>query len=207
MSTIADTLNDIQKIQQEMQAGLEDEAIGQTDEFIREALEFTTVYFFQLCAHTVLETLRGPVAAQNHPYAEKYYSLFDQAGVLERYVYWSHHAGILSFWNIFERYIKRKAESMRLNATLPLDRCYKDVLIERGVENPTYQWTIDEFELIRLTRNSLHSGGIYTRTKARHGSVCGIRYSLEPGQPVRPIRLLDVVRTAWEHYRLIEGLR
>ena len=206
MSTIADTLNDIQKIQGEMQAGLEDGVIGQNDEFIREVLELTTVYFFELCAHTVLDTLRGLVTAQRHPYAEKYYSLFDQAGVLDRYIYWSHHSGLLSFWNIFERYIKRKAEIMGLNAAVPLDRCYKDVLSERGVENPKYQWAIDEFELIRLTRNSLHSGGMYTRTKPRQGSICGIRYSLEPGHPVRPIRLLDVVRTAWEHYRIIEGL-
>ena len=97
---------------------------------------------------------------------------------LDRYIYWSHHSDLLSFWNIFERYIKRKAEIMGLNAAVPLDRCYKDVLSERGVENPKYQWAIDEFELIRLTRNSLHSGGMYTRTKPRHGSVCGIQYSL-----------------------------
>ena len=207
MSTIEDTLKDIQKIQQEIQAGLEDGAIGHSDEFILEVRDFTTAYFFQLCAHTVLDTLRGHVAAQHHPYAETYYSLFDQPDILRRYIYWSHHSGLLSFWNIFERYIRRKAAFMGLNVGGPLDKCYKDVLNTRGIENPRYQWAIDEFELIRLTRNSLHSAGIYTRTKARHGSVCGIRYSLEPGQPVRPIRLLDVVRTAWEHYRLIEELQ
>lgn len=207
MSTIADTLNDIQNIQLEMQAGLEDGAIGPHDEFIRDVCSFTTAYFFQLCAHAVLDALRDPVAAQGDPYSDKYYSLFDQAGVLDSYIYWSHHSGLLSLWNIFERYIKRKAEVLGLSAAGPLDRCYKTVLNQRGVENPTYQWAIEEFELIRLTRNSLHSGGIYTLAKARHGSVCGIPYSLEPGQRARPIRLLDVVRTVWEHYRLIEGLR
>ena len=205
MSTIADTLNDIQKIQAEMQAGVEGGVVRPNDEFIRELFSFTTAYFFQLCAHTVLDTLRAPVAAQGHPYADKYYSLFDQAGVLDSYIRWSNHSGLLSLWNIFERYIKRKAEALRSNADRKLDRCYKTVLRERGVENPAYQWAVEEFEILRLTRNSLHSGGTYTLSKPRYGSICGVQYSLVPGHPVRPIRLLDVVRTVWEHYRLIEG--
>ena len=207
MSTIADTLNDIQKVQFEMQAALDNGAISPNDRFIGELFGFTTSYFFQLCAHTVLDTLRDPVSAQGHPYAEKYYSLFDQAGVLETYILWLNHSGLLSLWNIFERYIKQKAKFLGLNGGLPLDRCFKAVLSERGIENPTYQWSVEAFELIRLTRNSLHSGGIYTLSRVRHGTVCGIKYSLVPGKPVRPIRLLDVVRTVWDYYLLIEGLR
>ena len=206
MSTIADTLNDIQRIQAEMQAALENRQIDLYDKFIQEVFSFTTAYFFQLCSHTVLDTLRSAVAAQDHPYADKYYSLFDQPGVMDSYISWSNHSGLLSLWNIFERYIEQKTESLGLSTGRKLDQRYKSVLRERCVGDPKYQWAVAEFELIRLTRNSLHSGGIYTLSKPRHGTICGITYSLEPGKPVRPIRLLDIVRTVWEHYKLIEGL-
>ena len=63
MTTIADTLNDIQKLQDEMSSKLKGykglrESADTT--FIRNLMNFTTIYFFELLAHAVLDTLRGP---------------------------------------------------------------------------------------------------------------------------------------------------
>ena len=125
MSTIADTLNDIQIIQAEMQQTLTAQDASINDNFVSELFSFTTARFFDLCAHSVLETLRGPVHALRHPYAGKYYSLFDERPVLDAQIYWSNHSGLFSLWNIFERFIRAEAGSMDLNTADKLDTCYK----------------------------------------------------------------------------------
>ena len=207
MSTIADALNDIQIIQQEMQQTLTAQDPSVNDNFVSELFSFTTARFFDLCAHAVLETLRSPAGALRHPYAEKYYSLFDQRPVLDAQIYWSNHSGILSLWNIFERFIRAEAKSMDLNTAAKLDTSYKSILKARGVQDAEYRRLFEEFEAMRITRNSLHSGGIYDYSKARRYYFRGKLCSFDPGTPVVPLRLVDVVQTMWEHYRLIKGLR
>ena len=59
---------------------------------------------------------------------------------------------------------------------------------------------------MRITRNSLHSGGIYTLKNAKQYYFRGQLFSFDPGKSVVPLRLWDVVPTMWEHYRVIEGL-
>ena len=201
MSTIADTLNDLQAIQHEMQQTIEEEA--DVDDFIRGLFAFTTARLFDLCAHAVLETLRNPVEALRHPYAEKYYSLFDQRPVLNAQILWSNHSGLFSLWNMFELFVKRSAESMGLDNKVHLDKLYKNVLGNRGFQGAAYQRIFEEFEVMRITRNSLHNGGNYDRSKARQYHFRGELYSFDPGRPVKPLRLVDVVQTMWEHYQII----
>ena len=207
LSTTADALNDIQIIQAEMQHTLTAQDASINDNFIPELFSFTTARFFDLCAHSVLETLRDPVHALRHPYAEKYYSLFDQRPVLDAQIYWSNHSGLFSLWNIFERFIRAEAECLGLTIADKLDRCYKSILRARGIRDAEYRQVFEEFEAMRITRNSLHSGGIYDYSKARRYHFRGELCSFDPGTPVVPLRLLDVVQTMWEHYRLIKGLR
>lgn len=202
MSTIADTLNDIQTIQHEIQQTMED--VATVDDFIRELCEFTTARFFDLCAHAVLDTLRNPIEALHHPYAEKYYSLFDQRPVLDAQILWSNHSGLFSLWNMFERFVTKSAESMGLDNTVRLDKRYKKVLRNRNVQGAGYQRVFEEFEVMRITRNSLHNGGIYRGNKAKQYCFRGELYSFDPGRPVKPLRLVDVVQTMWEHYQKIE---
>ena len=93
MSTIADALHDIQKIQAEIQETLQAEGASVNDRFISDLFGFTTARFFDLLAHVVRDTLRRPVGALRHPYAEKYHSLFAQQPVLDAHILWSNHSG------------------------------------------------------------------------------------------------------------------
>ena len=202
MSTIGDTLNDIQAIQHEIQQTLEKSPFA--DDFIKELCEFTTAHFFDLCAHVVLDTLRNPIETLHHPYAEKYYSLFDQRPVLHAQILWSNHSGLFSLWNMFERFVKVSAGSMGLDNTVSLDKCYKNVLRNRNVQGAEYQRIFEEFEVMRITRNSLHNGGMYRGNKAKQYRFRGELYSFDPNSSVKPLRLVDVVQTMWEHYQIIE---
>lgn len=202
MSTIADTLNDIQAIQHEIQQTLGESAF--VDDFIRELFEFTTARFFDLCAHVVLDTSRDSIKTFRHPYADKYYSLYDRRRILNAQILWSNHSGLFSLWNMFERFVKKSAESMGLDDTVRLDRCYKNVISGRGVQGAEYQQLFEEFEVMRITRNSLHNGGVYRGSKARQYRFRGELYSFDPDKPVKPLRLVDVVQTMWEHYQIVE---
>ena len=139
MSTIADALNDIQRVQSEIQATLGSEGAPINDRFISDLLSFTTARFFDLCAHVVLDTLRGPIGDLGHPYAQKYYSLFAQRPILDAEILWSNHSGLFSLWNIFERYIRTKAERLRLTYLGRLDVCYKNILKKQGIQGTAYQ--------------------------------------------------------------------
>ena len=75
MATIAETLNDIQKLQDEMSAKLKNCEELADSVFIRDLMNFTSVYFFGLLAHTTLDALRDFLQPLRHPYADKYYSL------------------------------------------------------------------------------------------------------------------------------------
>ena len=202
MSTIADALNDIQAIQHEIQQTLGESAF--VDDFIRELFEFTTARFFDLCAHVVLDTLRDPIRAFRHPYADKYYSLYNQPPILNAQILWSNHSGLFSLWNMFERFVKKSTEFMGLDDKISLDRRYKNVLRDRDVQGAEYQRIFEEFEVMRITRNSLHEGGVYRGSKARQYRFRGELYLFDPGRPVKPLRLVDVVQTMWEHYQIIK---
>ena len=72
MAIIADTLNDIQKLQDEMSVKFKDCEELADSMFICDLMNFTTVYFFELLAHATLDALRDCLQPVRHPYSDKY---------------------------------------------------------------------------------------------------------------------------------------
>ena len=62
---------------------------------------------------------------------------------------------------------------------------------------------INEFNLIRLTRNGLHGDGLFRNKNERTITLKGKKHLLKPGEAVTPLRLVDVAETMWEHFVIV----
>lgn len=200
MATIADTLNDIQKLQADMSSEFEERIEFANSEFVRDLMSFTTTYFFGLLSHATLDALRTHLAPIRHRYAEKYYSMYREGGLLQELIRWDNVSGTFVLWNIFERQIDRTRGLMPGKPERTLQDRYKAILRRLDIDARTYERIVNEFNLIRLTRNSLHGGGIYRNSRTLSYTLCGKSYTLETGRQVTPIRLLDAAQTMWEHF-------
>ena len=106
-------------------------------------------------------------------------------------------------WNIFERYITDTRATLQRNPERSLEHRYKTILRHVGVDEPTYATMVGEFNLIRRTRNSLHTGGVYRNRGTCRYTLKGKEYLLEEGRSVTPIRIMDVVETLWQHFAAV----
>jgi len=59
---------------------------------------------------------------------------------------------------------------------------------------------IDAFNAIRLTRNSLHQGGVYKFSETKKYKLYDEMYTFECGKEVKPIRLIIIIKLIWGHY-------
>lgn len=201
MATIADTLNDIQKLQNDISRKLENSAELESSKFVRDLMNFTTVQFFTLLSHAALDVTRAAVNRGScHPYAERYYSMFRQPGVLEEFIRSQNVAGMFLLWNIFEQYVDRRRSRLPGQLERTLEARYKSVLRHSGIRRSDYDDMVNEFNLIRLTRNSLHSGGIYRNSRKFTYTLKQQKYVLEAGKAVSPIRVMHVTETMWKHF-------
>lgn len=200
MATVADTLNEIQRLQ----AAVADRSGPWSKpadlEFVRDLSNFTTTYFFGLLSHATLDAVRGHIESIRNPYADKYYSMYRQRGLLQELIRLDNVSGVFVLWNIFERHVDRTRDGMRGEPERSLEDRYKAILRCTGIDRQTYDGLVNEFNLIRLTRNSLHGGGTYRNSRKFSYTLRGKRYTLERGKQVTPIRLLDVAQTMWEHF-------
>lgn len=203
MATIADTLNDIQTLQDEMSSRRIEEKACADRAFITDLMNFTSVYFFGLLSHATLDALRTPIEPIHHPYAEKYYAMFRQSGVLQELVRLDNISGTFVLWNIYEKYIDKVHDELAGTPESRLKERYKRILRDIGVDKRRYDGMINEFDLVRLTRNSLHGGGVFRNRNPFTGMLKGKKYLLEPGKPVTPLRLMDVAETLWEHFVVV----
>ena len=203
MATIADTLNDIQKLQEEISSKRTERKECADSTFVNALMNFTTVYFFELLAHTTLDAIRTQIEPIHHPYADKYYSMYRESGVLQELIRNDNISGTFVLWNIFEQHI----DSARANLPGPPERTledrYKKILRDIGVDKRCYDIMINEFNLMRLTRNSMHGGGLFRNKNEYIATLKGKRYSLRPGEPVIPLRLMDAAETMWEHFVVV----
>ena len=203
MATIADTLNDIQKLQDGMSAKCKAcEALADS-KFIHDLMNFTTVYFFALLAHATLDALRDCLQPLRHPYVDKYYSMYRQSSVLGELVRLDNISGMFLLWNIFEQHVDRRRASLPGDPERTLEDRYKAVLRHIGVDQPIYDAMVNEFNLMRLTRNSLHGGDIYRNKTECNFTLKGKKYLLKLGRAVTPIRLIDVAETMWKHFVIV----
>ena len=174
--------------------------------FVRALMNFTTIYFFGLLSHATLDALRDPISSIRHVYADKYYSLYKERGLLQELIRLDNVSGMFVLWNILEQYIDGTRSALRGDPERSLGERYKTVLRQSGLDQPTYETMVNEFNLIRLTRNSLHGGGVYRNSKRFSWALEGETYSLESGKKVTPIRLMDVAATMWKHFvRIADG--
>ena len=200
MATIADTLNDIQKLQEAMSVKIHGCMKPADTEFIRSLTNFTTIYFFGLLSQATLDALKDRISSIRHSYADKYYSMYKQRGLLEELIRLDNVSGMFVLWNIFEQYVDGTRAALPGDPERSLEGRYKTILRQIGIDQPTYDAMIKEFNLIRLTRNSLHGGGVYRNSKRFSCVLNGTNYLLETGKAVTPIRLMDIAGAMWKHF-------
>ena len=203
MATIADTLNDIQNLQAKISSKWMDNRKCLNCTFIDDFMNYITIYFFGLLAHTTLDALRTQLKPIHHPYVDKYYSMFRESSVLSGLIRQDNISGTFVLWNIFERYIDKVRANLPGKPERSLEDRYKKILREIGVDKRRYDTMINEFNLIRLTRNSLHVGGLYLKKNERNFTLKGKKYTLKPGEMVSPLRIIDVAETMWEHFVVV----
>lgn len=207
MATVADTLNDIQRFQNEVSSKKMEYETWAGSTLPRDLMNFTTIYFFDLLAHATLDALRSQPEAIRHPYADKYYSMYREQGLLQELVRKDNVSGMFVLWNMFERHVDQMRANFAGNPERTLEERYKSILREYGIEKRVYDRIISEFNLIRLTRNSLHAGGIFRNRRAYSFTLKGRTYSLRPGEAVTPLRLMDVIETMWKHFVVVFDMR
>lgn len=203
MATIADTLNDIQRFQDEISSKEIECGTWAGSTLPRDLMNFTTIYFFDLLSQATLDALRYQLESIRHPYADKYYSMYREEGLLHELVRKDNISGMFVLWNIFERHVDHMRANFPGNPERTLEGRYKSILREYGIEKRVYDRIISEFNLFRLTRNSLHAGGIFRSRKSYSFTLKGRTYSLRSGEAVTPLRLMDVVETMWKHFVVV----
>ena len=196
MPTIGETLNDIEILQEEISRFIETHG---SDEFLSDIMSFTTAYWFELAGHACLDVSAGLVSPPD--IWKKYYTLRRRREFLEEYIRWNNIGGLFIIWNVYERHIRRIQKSLLKSDGGPINVIYKEILKKRGFGGRQLRDMLSEFEAIRLTRNSFHTGGIYRNPKRRVYYLRNEKYVLEQGKPVKPIRLISVLQILWNHYK------
>ena len=198
MATIADTLNDIQKIQKEF------EIAGNNDGLVKDLMNFTTVVFFDYLSHSVLENVRH-LDFSLIPGGSKYYELFESEGLLNEYIRINNIGHFSVVWNAYEKYLRHKYLNEFGLSKFKIKDLFIDLIDKSKPANRDQ--IIEEFEVMRNTRNSLHEGGIFNSKFAPfQGLLCNKLYLFSPGDSVVPLRIMDVVKTMWSHFKELENI-
>ena len=129
--------------------------------------------------------------------------MFSENGLLQEFIRLDNISGTFALWNIFEKHIDEMRANMPGERERDLEDRYKKILRESHIDKRRYDAMVNEFNLIRLTRNSLHNGGVYSNQKERTFALKGKKYTLKPGESVSPLRLMDVAETMWEHFMVV----
>ncbi|MBA7518237.1 hypothetical protein ES705_10306 [subsurface metagenome] len=202
MATIKDTLIEIEKFQKEMEGLLKIGKVKQ-NKFAEDIMNFTTIYYFELLSHASLELLKNKSLLPTDQMFKRYFSLFRQKMVLQEYIRWQNIGGLFMVWNIFEKIIRKLHKSIPNTSEKSLEDSYKDILKYSGFDSKQYSKILEEFNAMRLTRNSLHQGGVYKFPQIRKYTLAGEIYTFEQGKEVRPIRLMTAINVMWSHYLYI----
>jgi len=198
MATIRDTLIEITQVQEEF------DKVGNDSILVKELMNFTTVLYFDYLPHSILDR------ARNHKLPEinglkKYYELFSQKDLLKEYIRFNNIGQFSVIWNAYEKYLREKYRELFNQPRFKIKELFTDLINEINPENK--EKILEEFEVIRNTRNSLHDGGIYNENFSVFiGALHGQSYEFRPGEQVKPLRVMDVVQTIWSHYRIIENV-
>jgi hypothetical protein len=196
MATIKDTLYEIEQIQSEFTTVVND------DGFIKDITNITTVIYFEYLSHTVLDEART-IDLSSIKNSKKYYKLFSKKDLLSEFIRINNISQLFIVWNVYEQYLRRKYFNEYGLRKFNIKALFDDLINKVDPENKTQ--IIEEFEVMRNTRNSLHEGGKYNSEFIYYrGNLCDKEYEFIPGVLVKPLRIMDVIKTIWSHYKQLE---
>lgn len=203
MTTIAQTLLDIEQVQRDIQMQLSSGKL-QLSKFIEDIMNTITVYHFDLLAHSSLDATKAVLSNISNPFLLKYSALSSKAGMHTEYIRWLNIGGLFIVCNIFEKFVRETHGQISQGVkTKHLKDAYAHILQSKNIDNPTLSRMVREFNVIRFIRNSFYHGDLYTNPKARKFVLGGETYALEEGKPVKPIRLMTAIKIFWQHYSKI----
>ena len=198
MTTISDTLKDIIKIQKEFEIIKDD--LG----FKKELTNFTSAIYFEYLSHAILDKSRH-INLSGINGATKYYELLDNKVLLKEYIRFNNIGQFSIIWNAYEKYLRKFYLDNFDLTQFKISLLFQDLLNKKNPSNKDK--ILSEFEVMRNTRNSLHDGGIYNSSfSVFSGKINGNIYSFSPGEPVIPLRIMDVIATLWSHYKILEEI-
>jgi hypothetical protein len=205
MATILNTLKEIPRLHTEIQQELESSDPLDPD-FLRDLMNFTSVYYFDLLAHACMDALRKQVNTLQCSGFQKYFELSSQEEMLHEYIRWQNIGGLFSVWAMFERFILRQHGQISGKNPGDVQTAHQKVLDRKRFKRKRTKEILHLFAGIRRTRNTLHENGIYSNEDGTSFSfeILEEPFTLEPGKPVKPIRLLSVIRVMWDHYKEIK---
>ena len=202
MATILDTLKDIETLQAEIEPY--SNLYTDTDRFIREIMNFTSVMYFEFSSHAVLNSIKL-TNYKNIRFGQKYFDLYLQDGLLDEFIRLKNIGYLSVIWNIYEKYLRDKYRNDYSLEEFKIKKLFDDLLPRMFLPNSAR--IIEEFEVIRNTRNSLHDGGIYGHNFTPfRGFLQGNEYIFTPGDKVTLLRIMDVAKTIWSHFKLFENI-
>ncbi|MBW2004539.1 MAG: hypothetical protein JRI72_07970 [Deltaproteobacteria bacterium] len=188
MTTIAQTLLDIEKVQQDIKRQLDNGKV-QSSKFIEDIMNIIGVYHFDLLAHSSLDAAKTELSNISNPFLVKYRSLSRKDGM----------HNVVS--NIFEKFVRETHGQLFKDVKIKhLKDAYEHILQSKNIDNPTLSRMVREFSLIRFIRNSFYHADTYTNPKTRTFVLGGETYELEEGKSVKPIRLMTAITIFWQHY-------
>ena len=200
MTTIAQTLLDIENLQQDIDRYLRRGDIQRTH-FIDGMVNVTQAYHFDLLAHSILATAKTKLAVCSDVLVSNYYALSDQVDIHEEYIRLLNIGGLFTVWSHFKNFIKKTYDDMFEGLALDnIKDAYKDILHGKNVDHHDVGRMIGEFNVIRFIRNVLYRDGVYLNPKTRSFVLGQETYTLKKGEPIKPIRLMTVINVIWRHY-------
>jgi len=200
LTTIAQTLFDIEKVQQDIKRQLDNGKV-QPSTFIEDIINIIHVYHFDLLAHSSLDTAKTELSNVSNPFLVKYRSLSRKDGMHKEYIRWLNIGGLFVVCNIFEKFVRETHGHIFKDVKIKhLKGAYEHILQSKNIDNSTLHRMVREFSLIRFIRNSFSHGDIYTNPKTRTFVLGGETYELEEGKSVKPIRLMTAITVFWQHY-------
>jgi len=203
MTTIAQTLLDIEKVQQDIQRQLSSGKL-QLSTFIEDIMNIISVYHFDLLAHSSLDAAKTELSKTPNPFLVKYRSLSRKEGTHKEYIRWLNIGGVFVVCNIFEKFVRETHGQLFNDVKIKhLKDAYEHILQSKNIDNTTLSRMVREFSLIRFIRNSFYHGDTYTNPKTITFVFGDETYELEEGKPVKPIRLMTAITIFWQHYSTI----
>ena len=203
MASIEDTLKEIGKLQDQITREFESSDCFDP-EFCTEIMNYSSVYFYDLLAHSCMDLLKSQSPASSLPGAYQHYFTNVTPEIMHEIIRFQNISGLFIVWNIFSQFIFRIGKKTgRINAG-EFPKIHKKV-IEYGAKRSDTKKVIETFTGIRRTRNSLHQDGNYTEGENQITfEVQGKSYTLTPEEQVVPIRIMDVLNEMWIHYHWLK---